>query len=81
MPMGHHQKNSKSINSESNFVEKNLKPNKMIRIVNSRQTENQNPKPFGYSTENHFSNQKYFFNSNFNNNKNNNGIYQISFLN
>lgn len=71
IPVNYHKNNSKSINSDSNINEKNIKPNKIIKVVNGRQFENQNQKPFGYSTENQFSNQKYFFNSNFNNNNGN----------
>ena len=63
IPLNYHQKNSKRINTQSNFNEENIRHNQLIRIVKSRQIENQ--KPFGYSTENHFKNQKYFFNSNF----------------
>jgi hypothetical protein len=54
--------------------------NTPLKVVNSRQVEYQNQKPFGYSTENHFTNQKYFFNSNINNDNNGNG-YKIKFKN
>jgi len=48
----------------------------MIRVVNSRQFNNQVQKQFGYSTtENYFNGQKFLFNSNYINNIKNNGIY------
>jgi len=75
-------KSSKNGKPENNSNDKFLPQNKIIRVINSRQLNNQIQKPFGYSTENYFTGQKYFFNSNIINNKNNNGIlkYKIFIL-
>jgi len=74
-----HKISSKNFNVDNNNNNSNDKfflQNKMIRVVNSRQFNNQVQKQFGYSTtENYFNGQKFLFNSNYINNIKNNGIY------
>jgi hypothetical protein len=58
----------------------NIPQNKIIKVINSREVNNQNQKPFGYSTENYFTGQKSIFNSNLINKNINGNFININIL-